>query len=71
MNFDWTNMLYSLPGVIIGLTVHEFSHAFVADKLGDGTGARPANIKSVLPYRPGRDDFYLNCRIRLGKTGTI
>ena len=37
MNFNWTNILYSLPGVIIGLTVHEFSHAFVADKLGDGT----------------------------------
>lgn len=30
-------MLYSLPAVIIGLTIHEFSHAFMANKLGDTT----------------------------------
>jgi len=44
MNFDWTNMLYSLPGVIIGLTVHEFSHAFVAAKLGDDTARAQGRI---------------------------
>ena len=49
MNFDWTNMLYSLPGVIIGLTVHEFSHAFVADKLGDGT-ARAQGRLTLNPF---------------------
>lgn len=26
-----------LPAILIGLTVHEFSHAFVADRLGDKT----------------------------------
>lgn len=32
-----TDLLYSLPGIIIGLAFHEFAHAFVADKLGDPT----------------------------------
>lgn len=49
MNFDWTNMLYSLPGVIIGLTVHEFSHAFVAAKLGDDT-ARAQERVTLNPF---------------------
>ena len=26
-----------LPALIIGFTIHEFAHAFVADKLGDKT----------------------------------
>lgn len=30
-------LLYVLPGVIIGLTVHEWAHAFAAYKLGDPT----------------------------------
>jgi len=34
---DWQRILYFLPGVIIGLTVHEFCHAFCAYKLGDNT----------------------------------
>ena len=29
--------LYLLPGVVIGFTVHEFAHAFAADRLGDPT----------------------------------
>ena len=49
MNVNWTNILYSLPGVIIGLTVHEFSHAFVADKLGDGT-ARAQGRLTLNPF---------------------
>ena len=49
MNFNWTNILYSLPGIIIGLTVHEFSHAFVADKLGDGT-ARAQGRLTLNPF---------------------
>ncbi|MBQ6622581.1 MAG: site-2 protease family protein [Mogibacterium sp.] len=31
------NMLISLPGIIIGLSFHEFGHAFVSTKLGDPT----------------------------------
>lgn len=30
-------VLYMLPGIIIGLTAHEFAHAFVAYKSGDST----------------------------------
>lgn len=41
-NFDnpltWLqNTLYIVPAILIGLTVHEFAHAFVAYKLGDDT----------------------------------
>ena len=31
------NLLYMLPALFIGLTVHEWAHAFVAYKLGDPT----------------------------------
>lgn len=30
-------LVLTLPGVIIGITFHEFAHAFAADKLGDDT----------------------------------
>ncbi|MDR1271698.1 MAG: site-2 protease family protein [Clostridiales Family XIII bacterium] len=29
--------LYYLPGIVVGITVHEFAHAFAAYKLGDNT----------------------------------
>jgi len=32
----WSKLLI-IPGILIGLTVHEFAHAFVAYKLGDNT----------------------------------
>lgn len=31
------SVLYSLPGILIGLTVHEWAHAFSANRLGDPT----------------------------------
>lgn len=34
---NWDVMLYSLPGILIGLTLHEFAHAYAAHKLGDPT----------------------------------
>lgn len=30
-------MILSIPGILIGLTFHEYAHALVADKLGDKT----------------------------------
>lgn len=30
-------MLYALPGIILGFSLHEFSHAYAAHKLGDDT----------------------------------
>ncbi len=44
MGFDIDNMLYSLPAVIIGLTVHEYSHALMASKLGDSTAKDQGRI---------------------------
>ena len=31
------NMLYTLPGILLGLTLHELAHAYAADRLGDPT----------------------------------
>lgn len=36
-NLDIQSILFSLPGILVGLTVHEFSHAFAAYKFGDTT----------------------------------
>jgi Zn-dependent protease len=36
-NFDLVRVLKFLPGVILGLTVHEFCHAWVAHLCGDST----------------------------------
>jgi len=42
MNFQ--NILPALPGILIGLTVHEFCHAMAAYKLGDTTARDQGRI---------------------------
>ena len=37
MNEMILNKILIIPGILIGLTFHEFAHAFVADRLGDKT----------------------------------
>lgn len=36
-NISLDQMLLRIPAILIGFTVHEFMHAYVADKLGDPT----------------------------------
>jgi Zn-dependent protease len=36
-SFDIIRTLKWLPGIILGLTIHEFSHAYIANKCGDST----------------------------------
>ena len=43
-NFDLLRTLKFLPGIILGLTVHEFSHAFVAHLCGDSTSKDQGRI---------------------------
>lgn len=50
MNFDIMSILYSIPAVIIGLTVHEYCHAFASWKLGDDT----ARLQGRLTFNPLR-----------------
>ena len=38
------NILITLPGIVIGLTFHEFGHAFVAYKLGDPVPKRQGRV---------------------------
>jgi Zn-dependent protease len=43
-NFDLARVLKYLPGIILGLTVHEFSHALVANICGDSTAKDEGRI---------------------------
>jgi Zn-dependent protease len=43
-SFDFIRILKVLPGIILGLTVHEFSHAFVAHMCGDSTSKEQGRI---------------------------
>jgi Zn-dependent protease len=46
MNFE--NIINSLPGIILGLTLHEACHAFAAYRLGDNT----ARLEGRLSFNP-------------------
>jgi len=47
---DLQRIMYFLPGVILGLTVHEFCHALCAYKLGDST-SRDQGRLSLNPLK--------------------
>jgi len=44
MGMDLIESLKIIPAAIIGLTVHEFSHAYTAYKLGDNTAQRDGRL---------------------------
>ncbi|HAG07171.1 MAG: Peptidase M50 [Clostridia bacterium 62_21] len=44
----WDEILFLVPAILIGLTLHEFAHAYVADRLGDRT-ARAAGRLTLNP----------------------
>lgn len=48
--FDVQRLLLTLPGIIIGLTLHEFMHAYVAFKCGDDTSEELGRI-SLNPMK--------------------
>lgn len=43
-NFDLARILKYLPGIILGLTVHEFCHAWVAHLCGDSTSKEQGRV---------------------------
>jgi Zn-dependent protease len=43
-NFDFVRILKFLPGIILGLTVHEYSHALMAHRCGDSTSKDQGRI---------------------------
>ena len=47
---DWRSTMFALPGILLGLTVHEFCHAFCAWKLGDST-ARDQGRLTLNPIK--------------------
>lgn len=49
-NFNILRTLKFLPGIIIGLTIHEFSHAFVAHMCGDTTSRDQGRI-TLNPFK--------------------
>jgi len=50
MEFNLIRSLYFLPGIIIGLTVHEFCHAYTAKMCGDTTSEEQGRI-SLNPLK--------------------
>ncbi|HHV99930.1 MAG TPA: site-2 protease family protein [Clostridiaceae bacterium] len=49
--FDITEILISLPGIVIGLAFHEFAHALMSDRLGDPTPRSQGRLTlSPLPH---------------------
>lgn len=49
-NFDIASKLYSVPGIVIGFTVHEYCHALSAYKLGDETAKSEGRL-TLNPLR--------------------
>ncbi len=49
-NFDLIRILKFLPGIIIGLTVHEFCHAWVAHLCGDSTSRDQGRV-TLNPFK--------------------
>jgi len=44
LRFDLLQILYILPGILLGLSVHEFFHALIAVRLGDPTPANQGRL---------------------------
>jgi Zn-dependent protease len=49
-HFNFLRVIEFLPGILIGLTVHEFSHAFVADRCGDTTSKEQGRV-TLNPFK--------------------
>lgn len=49
-NFDILRTLKFLPGIILGLTIHEFSHAYVAQRCGDSTSKDQGRL-TLNPFK--------------------
>jgi len=49
-NLDIFRTLKFLPGIIMGLTIHEFSHAFIANRCGDSTSREQGRV-SLNPLK--------------------
>ena len=43
-NFDLMSTLLTLPGLVLALTLHEYAHATVSDRLGDPTPAQQGRL---------------------------
>ena len=48
--FDLARMLKFLPGIVLGLTVHEFSHAYMARHCGDNTSEAQGRV-TLNPFK--------------------
>lgn len=60
----WIDLLYSLPGMVVGLCFHEFGHAYAAHRMGDDT----AKMMGRLTLNPAAhlDPIGTLCLVFLG-----
>ena len=64
--------LLILPGLVLGLTLHEFAHAKVADRLRRpySRSAGKTDRKSFGTFGSGRNHMFISSRIWMGKART-
>ena len=62
-------LLFSIPGVLIAITFHEFAHGLAAYKLGDNTAKNEGRL-TLNPLRPNWYNYVIICRIWMGKACT-
>ena len=43
-NFDLNRIIMLLPGILVGLTIHEYAHGYVAYRLGDNTAKNSGRL---------------------------
>jgi len=61
---DPLSVVYTLPGILIGLTVHEWAHAMAADRLGDPTAKNMGRL--TLNPLAHIDPFGFLCLLLVG-----
>ena len=73
MGLDLAEMLKIAPAAVIGLTVHEFSHGYMAYKLGDNTARNDGRLTLNPLKHIDLAGFLFNCccGIWMGETGYV
>ena len=63
------SLLFTLPGVLMAITFHEFAHAYAADKLGDTTPREQGrlNLNPLSHIDPIRICIFTSSRIWMGE----
>ncbi|MFR9191142.1 MAG: hypothetical protein ACLVL7_13690 [Anaerotruncus massiliensis (ex Togo et al. 2019)] len=63
-------LVYTVPAVLIAISLHEFAHGWASWKLSDPPPGRPGGLpQPAAPPRPDRHPLPAGLPLRLGKAG--